>query len=144
MIHHPITYLSGLFKGSQINWATLTKEAYAIYKSVRKLDSYLEGAQTTVRSDHLPLKKFLIRDTANAKVRNWALELEGYRLNFEYIKGIKNTLADAMSRLVKIMPEAQLIPEPKGFEFGELVVNNNTPIEVNEVDLVKKENKEEK
>ena len=30
-IHHPITYASGLFKGSQINWATLTKEAYAIY-----------------------------------------------------------------------------------------------------------------
>ena len=28
-IHHPITYASGLFKGSQINWATLTKEAYA-------------------------------------------------------------------------------------------------------------------
>ena len=22
-IHHPITYASGLFKGSQINWATL-------------------------------------------------------------------------------------------------------------------------
>ena len=80
---------------------------------IRKLDSYLEGAQTTVRSDHLPLKKFLIRDTANTKVRNWALELEGYRLNFEYIKGIKNTLANAMSRLVKIMPEARLIPEPK-------------------------------
>ena len=76
-------------------------------------------------------------------MRNWALELEGYRLNFEYIKGIKNTLADAMSRLVKIMPEAQLIPEPKGFEFGELVVKD-TLIEVNEVDLVKKESKKEK
>ena len=30
-ILHPITYVSGLFKGSQVNWATLTKEAYAIY-----------------------------------------------------------------------------------------------------------------
>ena len=27
---HPITYLSGLFRGSQCNWAALTKEAYAI------------------------------------------------------------------------------------------------------------------
>ena len=26
-IYNPITYASGLFKGSQINWATLTKEA---------------------------------------------------------------------------------------------------------------------
>ena len=34
---HPITYVSGLFRGSQLNWATLTKEAYAIYMSVKKL-----------------------------------------------------------------------------------------------------------
>ena len=30
-IYRPITYASGLFKHSQINWATLTKEAYATY-----------------------------------------------------------------------------------------------------------------
>ena len=29
-ILHPITYMSGLFRGSQINWACLTKEAYVI------------------------------------------------------------------------------------------------------------------
>ena len=27
-IHHPITYVSGLFRGPQINWAALVKEAY--------------------------------------------------------------------------------------------------------------------
>ena len=32
---HPITYVSGLFRGSQLNWATLTKEAYTIYMSVK-------------------------------------------------------------------------------------------------------------
>ena len=32
---HPITYMSGLFKGSQLNWACLMKEAYATYMSVR-------------------------------------------------------------------------------------------------------------
>ena len=34
-IQHPTTYASGLFRGSQINWATLTKEAFAIYSSVK-------------------------------------------------------------------------------------------------------------
>ena len=33
-ILHPITYVSGLFKGSQVNWATLTKEAYDVSMSV--------------------------------------------------------------------------------------------------------------
>ena len=34
-ILHPITYMGGLFRGSQINWACLTKEAYAIYMSIK-------------------------------------------------------------------------------------------------------------
>ena len=34
-ILHPITYMSGLFRGSQMNWAYLTKEAYAIYMSIK-------------------------------------------------------------------------------------------------------------
>ena len=36
VVNHPITYVSGLFKGSQLNWAALTKEAYAIYMSIKK------------------------------------------------------------------------------------------------------------
>ena len=51
-ILHPITYMSGLFRGSQLNWACLTKEAYAIYMSIKKLAYYLEDADITLRSDH--------------------------------------------------------------------------------------------
>ena len=67
---HPIAYVSGLFRGSQLNWAALTKEAYAIYMSVKKLSFYLDSARITVRSDHLPLKKFFEKNTMNAKVNN--------------------------------------------------------------------------
>ena len=63
MVQHPITYVSGLFRGSQLNWAALTKEAYAIYLSVRKLSFYLTSADVLIRSDHLPLKRFLHRNT---------------------------------------------------------------------------------
>ena len=65
MVHHPTTYVSGLFRGSQLNWATLTKEAYTIYLSVRKLSFYLTSADVLIRSDHLPLKRFLHRNTQN-------------------------------------------------------------------------------
>ena len=60
---HPITYMSGLFRGSQLNWACLTKEAYAIYMSIKKLTYYLEDADVSLRSDHLPLKKFMAKNT---------------------------------------------------------------------------------
>ena len=58
-ILHPIMYMSGLFRGSQINWACLTKETYVIYMSINKLTYYLQDADVTLRRDHLPLKKFL-------------------------------------------------------------------------------------
>ena len=121
-IHHPITYVSELFKGPQLNWAALIKEAYAIYMVARKLDYYLREAETTIRSDHLPLKSFLLKNTKNDNVNNWGVELASkYTLKFGYVKGIKNTLADTMSRLVNLDPDIRLNKEPEGYQFGKKV-----------------------
>ena len=128
-INHPITFASGLFKGSQINWAALTKEAFAIYSSIKKLSYYLEDADIVLRSDHLPLKKFLQKNTLNSKVNNWAVEISPYRIKFEYIKGIKTTLVDTMSRLIQIDPEAKRHPEQEGYEFGYHAFEDMEPIE---------------
>ena len=73
----------------------------------------------------------------NSKVNNWAVSLEEYEITFEYIKGIKNTLADAMSRLVHRDPTSQLKQEPEGFEFGELKVEED---ELDEVEVQNGEN----
>ena len=63
---------------------------------LRNSHIYLEDAEITLRSDHLPLKRFLQRNTLNTKVNNWAVEISPFKITFEYIKGIKNTLADSM------------------------------------------------
>ena len=65
----------------------------------KKLMYYLEDADITLRSDHLPLKKFLAKNTLNSKVNNWAIEISPFRITFEYIKGIKNTLADTNEQI---------------------------------------------
>ena len=82
---HLICYISGQFRGSQQNWAGLTKEAYAIYMAIRKLSFYITDAEVTIKCDHLPLKKFLQKQTLNAKVNNWAVELEQFNLKLEWI-----------------------------------------------------------
>ena len=105
--------MSGLFKGSQLNWPCLTKEAYAIYMSVKKFTYYLEDADITLRSDHLPLEKFLARNTLNLKLNNWAIEISPFGITFEYIKGIKNILVDTMSRLIMIYPTITPESEPE-------------------------------
>ena len=115
-ILHPITYMSGLFRGSQINWASVTKEAYVIYISIKKLAYYLEDVDITLRSDHLPLRKFLAKNTLNSKVNNWASKISPFCITFKYIKGIKNTLVNTLSRLIDIDLQVQEY-EPEGYEF---------------------------
>ena len=94
------------------------KEAFAIYMSVKKLSFYLDQAEILLRSDHLPLKKFLQKNTLNSKVNNWAMELESFNIKFEYIQGSKNILMDTLSRLIDINQDTQLPPEAQGYEFG--------------------------
>ena len=116
---HPTAYVSGLFWGSQLNWAALTKEAYAIYLSVKKLAFYITDADITLRSDHLSLRKFLQKNTLNDKVNNWAVKLEMYRIKFVHIKGKSNVLTNILSRLIFIDPDVKLEPELVGHEFGQ-------------------------
>ena len=135
---HPVTFVSGLFRGSQLNWATLMKEAFAIYMSVKKLSFYLTDATILLRSDHKPLEKFLQKNTLNSKVNNWAMELEAFNIQFNYIKGSSNVLADTLSGLIVIDPDTPFTPEGQGYEFGYAVfeefpeIKTNT-YEVNEV-----------
>ena len=132
-ILHPITYMSGLFSGSQMIWACLTKEAYAIYMSIKKLAYYLEDADIPLRSDHLPLKKFLAKNTLNSKVNNWAIEISPFHITFKYIKGIKNTLTDTMSQLINIDPQTQQESEPEGYKFGYYTFDTLPTLEVSNI-----------
>ena len=130
--NHPICYISGQFRGSQLNWAALTKEAYAIYMSVRRLSFYVTDAEVTIRSDHLPLKKFLNKQTMNSKVNNWTVELEQFRLHLQWIPGSGNLLADSLSRLLDVVPDAQKSKEPDDQEFGSYCFEELQPAKVME------------
>ena len=102
--------------------------------SIKKLAYYLDDADVTLRSDHLPLKKFLAKNTLNSKVNNWAIEISPFRITFAYIKGIKNTLADTMSRLIDIDPQVQPEPEPEGYEFKYYRFDEIPSLEVSDIE----------
>ena len=129
-------FVSGLFRGSQLNWAAMTKEAYAIYMSVKKLSFYLIQADVLLKSDHLPLKRFLNKNTLNLKVNNWAMELESLNIWFEHIKGQNNILADTLSCLLNIDPDTQLTPKGNGYKFGYAVFEELPDIQTFEINEV--------
>ena len=110
--------------------------------SVKKLSFYLDQAEILLRSDHLPLKKFLQKNTLNSKVNNWAMELESFNIQFEYIQGSKKVLTDTLSRLIDIDQDTQLPPKEQGYEFGYAVFEELPKIkcyEINEVIVGDKE-----
>ena len=114
------------------------KEAFAIYMSVKKLLFYLTDAQILLRSDHKPLEKFLLKNTLNSKVNNWAMELEAFNIQFDYIKGSNNILVDTLSRVIAIDPDMPTTPEEQGYEFGYAIFEEFPKVqtktyEVNEV-----------
>ena len=107
------------------------------YISVKNLSFYLTDAEITLRRDHLPLKKFLLKNTFNSKVNNWAVELETFNIKFEHILGIKNTLADikqTLSRIIKVNPDVQPECEKEEYEFGYSCFEELLPVEVFEVE----------
>ena len=116
--NHPVSFVNCMFHGSQLNWAAMTKEVYAIYMTVKKSTFYLTGEEIMLRSDHLPLKKFLNHKTLNNTVDKWAVEIGSFKIKFVHISGKDNILVDTLSRLINIDPDVVQEPELKGYEFG--------------------------
>ena len=101
-----------------------------------KLSFYIDTTKITVKSNHLPVKKLLKKNTLNSKVNNWAVKLESQNITFEYIPGIRNTLADTLSRLIEMDENIKLQPEEEGKEFGYFPFEELPPVTTQVVEEV--------
>ena len=96
---HPVAYFSGNFNKTQVKWNIMEKEAYAIYKSVKRFAFCITVGKTTVSSDHKPLKNFFEGGMNVAKLDRWSLELQEFDISLEFIQGKLNKIVDVISRL---------------------------------------------
>jgi hypothetical protein len=96
----PIGYWSKSFKGPQLNWAALVKEARAVYEAVQHFDVFIRGCPITLRCDHKPLARFLEAKTKNEMVNRWSLNIQEYDIEFEWVASEDN-ISDCYSRLVE-------------------------------------------
>ena len=93
-----VAYYSGNFNKMQVKWNITEKEAYTMYKSIKRFAFYITGAKTTVFSDHKPLKNFFEGGMNVAKLDRWSLELQEFDISLEFIQGKLNKIADVISR----------------------------------------------
>jgi hypothetical protein len=94
---YPISFLSKALSGSQLNWSTYDKEAYAIYYAIFKLQYLIRDIKFTVRTDHRNLT--YIGEGGTQKVARWREFLLPFNFDVEHIEGVKNIVADGLSRL---------------------------------------------
>ena len=126
-VPHPMTYQSGTFQGSQKNWSTLTKEAYAIYMSFHKMVFYLKDDHVRIRCDHTPLHTFMYSITKNDEMNNWSQEIHAKTpyINLEQIKGKENVLADNLSKLKHVGLYEENYPEKTRYEYSKSIFDND-------------------
>ena len=97
----PIAYFSvvGSFGRTQQLWNTMQKECYAVSQSIQKFAFCLIDANCTLYCDHKPLAPFFTTGMSSPVLDRWVLELQQFNITFQYTKGKKNVVADAISQL---------------------------------------------
>ncbi|KAF1313127.1 hypothetical protein FI667_g17682, partial [Globisporangium splendens] len=102
--HELLICKGGTFKGAQINWSIVEKEAYPIIKACTDLEYLLQRQNGfKIFCDHANLIKIFcpsmeLKQHIRGKLPRWAMRLTGYRYDIEHINGSDNLWADIVSR----------------------------------------------
>ena len=93
-----ISYASKAFSGSEKNWTTTEKEAYAVVWALQYFHPYVYGRKVVIYTDHKALKWLKNIKHPNGKLARWILKLEEYDYTIEHKSGQMMQHADALSR----------------------------------------------
>lgn len=97
---HPICYFSKKLNSAQRNYSVVEKELLALILSLQYFGVYVQSAPgpIIVFTDHHPIKFLNKFRNKNQRLTRWSLLLQEYSLEIHHIQGIKNVLADCLSR----------------------------------------------
>ncbi|CAM8931218.1 unnamed protein product [Rhodiola kirilowii] len=95
-----IYYASRTLDAAQRNYSTTEKELLAVVFALEKFRSYLLGTKVTVFSDHAAIRYLMTKKEAKPRLIRWIFLLQEFDVEIKDKKGIENTVADHLSRLV--------------------------------------------
>ena len=115
----PLAFFSRKLNSAQLNYTTTEKELLSIVETLKEFRNILLGHQIIVHTDH---KNLTFKNFNCERVMRWRLVLEEYGPDLKYIKGTKNVVADALSRLDFIEKEHEIhnIAECFGYDDDDL------------------------
>ncbi|XP_048252566.1 uncharacterized protein K02A2.6-like [Haliotis rufescens] len=96
----PVTYASKSLTTTEVNYAQIEKEMFAILFGCKRFHQYVYGRHVKVESDHKPLISIMKKPlaVAPARLQRMMLQLQKYDLTVEHRPGKEIVVADTLSR----------------------------------------------
>lgn len=93
-----LAFYSRKLTDAQTRYTVGERELLSIVETLKEFRTILLGHLITIYTDH---KNLTFDNSSTDRVRRWRLIIEEYGPKIIYIKGVKNVIADALSRLPK-------------------------------------------
>lgn len=114
---HVIYYASRTLDDAQGRYATTEKELLVVVFAFEKFISYLVGSKVIVYTHHAAVRHILAKKNTKPRLLSWILLLQEFDLEILHKKGVKNGVANHLSRLrinkeisiTDALPEEQLM-----------------------------------
>ena len=94
-----VYYARKTLNEAQRNYTTTEKELLAMVYALDKFRAYLIGSNIIIFTYHSALKYLLTKQNAKARLIRWVLLLQEFNLQIRDKKGVKNVVANHLSRL---------------------------------------------
>ncbi|GFT02064.1 retrovirus-related Pol polyprotein from transposon 297 [Trichonephila clavipes] len=95
---HPVKFFRRLLNPAERNYSNTEREVLAVIWALNKFKGYIDGPSITAAFDYQPLKWLMKLKSPTGRLAYWALQLQSFNLNMEYIPGKSNGVADMLSR----------------------------------------------
>ena len=95
-----VSYASKSLTNAQKNYAIIEKELLAVLFGCERFQSFVDGSEVTIISDHKPLERIMKKPLSKAPaiLQRMLLRLQRYSLNLLYKPGRDMIFADTLSR----------------------------------------------
>ena len=119
-IEHPILFWSQAFSGAQLNWSTIEKECFAIFRMLTKHEYLLSDVPFRLKTDHKNLAINYLNTGGSQKVKRWKMAIQPFNFFTDWIDGESNIVADKLSRLCVLWDTEEMYGKFRsaGFEEG--------------------------
>ena len=93
----PVAFNSSTFKDAELNYPVHEKELLAVIQALKKWRTDLVGSPFFVFTDHKTLENFGTQKELSRRQARWMEFLSQYDAHFVYVRGERNSVADALS-----------------------------------------------